>query len=505
MSREAASAPLRAGGSSAITRSRRTSARAAASRALTWSPRDSRTSASASSARQRVGVARHAGLADHVDQRRLGVVESTEERPALGLDALRLDREDTILARGRAQAGGGLECVPGPPRQDRQIAQARERMHGLLRALARHLYRLFEVAPRAIEIARLEQIIAHIAERIRDPERGAKPPRQAELLLVQDPRLGPGSALGMDPTKHVEGIHRPLQMTELSRDRESRRALAKRRAVRARLHPEVGHAAAHEGLVASRLEHERDGERPLERRAPTAHLVAPGPRGAEPYQRSDLPAPLPRRGELGQRLLDRRDGGADVAGEPQVHREHLERSPLPRRVVELTEQRQRRFQLAAALGHPHEIQEHHAELGAGACERLARARGCEHVHRPAGQLEPTRVVLMAAPPRAEVGEHVALRHCVAVLLGERQRRLEIGARRLEAAKSGVHVGARLEHDAARRGGQPCALRGEHRLVVARERLPVRPGPVGGLGRPARVLGRIGPGLGREIVVGEQRM
>ena len=191
---------------------------------------------------------------------------------------------------------------------------------------------------------------------------------------------------------------------------------------------------------------------------------------------------------------------ADVAGEPAVHAEYLERSALTCDVVQLFEQRQGGLQLAHALGHLREIQQHHPELRLGIRERATFSGRRQETDRLPREVEAAGVVAVAAPEGAQRGEDAPLADRVAV--GQRQRRLEIGARGLEVAEDGVHLGPGLQHLAPFDEWYARPDRGVQRLVVARQGLCVCPCPARQRRRPARVRGGLAPRFGLEIVVSE---
>ena len=222
--------PAQAGGSSAIMASRRRARRAAASRALTWSPgiaglRPARAPRASGSAWPR--HARPRGSRRPAPPRRRRVDRGAPRpRPRCASAWIAKTRYSPAVARRRAEASSASR---GRPARIARSLQARERMHGLLRALARHLYRLFEVASRAIEIARLEQIIAHYCRahprsraRRQAVAPGRAPPRAGPRASAQAPH----SAWTRPSTSRAYTVH--SRWPSFPRDRERRRALAKR-------------------------------------------------------------------------------------------------------------------------------------------------------------------------------------------------------------------------------------------------------------------------------------
>ena len=145
-----------------------------------------------------------------------------------------------------------------------------------------------------------------------------------------------------------------------------------------------------------------------------------------------------------------------------------------------------------------------AHCRSASATRAAVPGGLGSGDRLACELEPARVVAMAAPEHAESAEERRAGPDVAGGFRKRERGVEIRPGAVELAEQIVDV---------RPGGvQPHAIDvresgargGRERLVVAHERLAIRVRRRRGLGGARGVLARERPGAGLEVVMRQQR-
>ena len=410
--------------------------------------------------------------------------------------------QDAIVGGDDPEARHDGEGVGGLASTQRDLAEGEQREDRLRGALPGRLDRRLQLTRGRLEVAGDEQVLAEIAEGIGDPDRRAELPRDPQLLVVQRARLAHQAAFGQDAAQRAERVRRPLEMAELAGDVERAGRFVIATAVLAECHPEVGDGGPHESLVAPRLQRLRDLHATAQ--AGQALVGAPRPRvgGAERDEGGDLGAAVTGRAQQVEGALELHDGGVGVAGELQVHGEDLLRARGAEIVAQLLEERQRRLQLAAALRHAHEVQQHHADLRAGLGQPAAIVGRLHDAHGLPGQLDPSSVILVAAPQRAQRGQDARLGDRVAVAFGQRQRGLEVLARGLEVPEHAVHAATRLEQRPALARREAGALGRAQRVVVTHRCLAVGPGAPRRLRRAPRRLHRLRPRLRLQVVMRE---